>query len=149
MLGLEDVVKRRDELVVKLDKAIKELKKFAYKEDASVTLVKRYNKYIQNKKNLSSIEVNETNYKYIMRDIRAVEVDVNKYFKEHPEALEAKDEETNEKKITVLPELTPEEKAKKEHEAFQETMVKFFKFAGAGKKEKVKANAMVYGDTLF
>lgn len=141
MLSLEDVMARRDEVVVKLDKAIKGLSKLAEKEDAPLPLIKRYHKYLQNRKNLANMPLNERNYKHLMKGIRITETDVNKYLKNNPEVVEPKEE--------VKKELTPEEKAKQEQEAYQETLVKFFKFAGAGKKKKVEANAIVYGDTLF
>ena len=90
MLELEDVCKRRDNLLVKLDIAIKELSKKAYRDDASVTLVKRYNKYLQNRTNLKNMDINETNYKYLVKDIKLTEADVNRYFRDHPEALKTK-----------------------------------------------------------
>lgn len=79
---MEKTIKLLDETKTKLKEAIKLLEPqvIEYEGDLpSLTIRKRYDKYIMNLKSLNGLEVNNTNYTYLLKNITLINKEVKKY----------------------------------------------------------------------
>lgn len=82
MVTMENVSDRIKIAIKELNGLINKLAVVAYKEDTSVSLVKKYNKFIQNRDALRSLVINETNYEFINKQIVVIEKEIKKTKKE-------------------------------------------------------------------
>lgn len=82
MVTMDNVVDRIKIAVNELNIFIKKLSVVAYKEDTSVTLIKKYNKFIQNRDALKSLVINENNYEFINKQLIVIEKEIKKTKKE-------------------------------------------------------------------
>lgn len=79
---MEKTIKLLDETKAKLKEAIKLLEPQVMEcEDdlPSLTIRKRYDKYVMNLKSLNGLEVNNTNYTYLLKTITLINKEVKKY----------------------------------------------------------------------
>lgn len=89
MVTVQSVQERKKNLMSLLSIAVNALYKDVCKDDASSATVKRYNRYLQNKTTLATIEISTTNYEYIDRNLLPIEKEVAKFVK----TLKKKDKE--------------------------------------------------------
>lgn len=65
MTTLENVTERMKVVINTLNEKIKEMYADVYKDSATVAMIKKYGRYIQNRDALKTIEVTVNNYEYI------------------------------------------------------------------------------------
>lgn len=65
MITLENVTERMKVVINTLNEKIKEMYVDVYKDSATVAMIKKYGRYIQNRDALKTIEVTVNNYEYI------------------------------------------------------------------------------------
>lgn len=82
MVTIDGVTDRIKIAVNELNMFIKKLAVVAYKEDAAISLIKKYNKFIQNRDALKSLVINENNYEFINKQLVVIEKEIKKTKKE-------------------------------------------------------------------
>lgn len=80
VLTVESVDERKKNAVSKLTILIKEWATDVYKDAASTSFVKRYNRFLQNRDVLKSLVVTTTNYEYLSKQLLPTEKELLKYF---------------------------------------------------------------------
>ena len=78
ILTVESVDERKKNAVSKLTILIKEWATDVYKDAASTSFIKRYNRFLQNV--LKSLVVTTTNYEYLSKQLLPTEKELLKYF---------------------------------------------------------------------
>lgn len=95
MVTVQSVQERKKKVMSLLSTSINAMYKEVYSDTASTALIKRYNRYIQNKTTLATIEVTTTNYEYVNNNLIPIEKEVNKFIK----TLDKKDKVCLEQKV--------------------------------------------------